>query len=204
MPTKAVLYARVSKDDGTQDTDNQLIRLREYASNQDMTIIDEYVDRCSGRSANKPERARLLSDARGHRFSIVLCTKIDRISRSTIDFYDFLKQLNESRAKLAAVDQPELSTDSPTGELLMGILAAVSQFERALIVSRTLDGLRRAKAQGKRLGRPANHARTLEIAKLRQEGLTTREIGQKIGISRGAVRQRLRRARLQKGVEEQR
>jgi len=198
---KVALYARVSKDNSVQDPENQLLRLREYAIQHDMKVVAEYVDTCSGGNSKKPERKKLLSGARGHRFSIVLCTKIDRISRSTKDFFDFLKQLDASNVKLDAIDQPELSTNTPTGELLLTILAGVAQFERSLIISRTLDGLARARAKGKRFGRPPNPAKTEEIIRLREQGLSLRQIAEKIGMSRQGVKQRLRRHRLQKRAE---
>jgi len=199
---KVALYARVSKDDASQDPENQLVRLRQHVMTNDMIVVAEYVDRCSGADLNKPERTRLLSDARGHRFSVVLCTKIDRISRSTMDFYTFLKGLGEAHVRLLPIDQPELGTDSPTGELLMAVLAGVAQFERSLIRSRTCDGLDRAKAQGKRLGRPPSSAKTEEMMRLKQQGLTVAVIAAKFGMSRQSVKQRLRRGRLHKGSQE--
>ena len=199
---KVALYARVSKDDRRQDPENQLSRLREYAKQKEMEISGEYVDSCSGGDPRKPARKRMIADARGHRFSVVLCTKIDRVSRSTMDFYDFLKQLEFSKVRLEAIDQPELSTNSPMGDFLMAMLAGVAQFERSLIVSRTKDGLARARAKGKRLGRPPNPAKTEDILRMRQEGLSLREIGKRVGISHQGVKQRLRRARLQNRVEE--
>jgi len=198
---KVALYARVSKDDRRQDPENQLSRLREYTQRQGMEITGEYVDSCSGGDPRKPARKRLLADARGHRFSVVLCTKIDRVSRSTMDFYDFLKQLEFSKVRLEAIDQPELSTNSPMGDFLMAMLAGVAQFERSLIVSRTMDGLARARAKGKRLGRPPFSVSTEEILLLRVEGLSLRQIAQKVGMSHQGVKKRFRQARATNRVE---
>jgi DNA invertase Pin-like site-specific DNA recombinase len=194
MSTKVAFYARISKDDGTQTTENQLARLRSYAEQHEMAIVRPYEDRCSGGDLNKPARKQLLKDARAHRFSIVLCTKIDRISRSTTDFYEFLSQLSNAGVKLEPIDQPELGTNSPSGELLMAVLAGVAQFERSLIRSRTLDGLACAKARGVRLGRPPNHAKTEEILALREQGLSYADIAAKFEMSVNGIRKRIRTA----------
>ena len=84
---------------------------------------------------------------------MVLVTKLDRAFRSSKDTYDNLAYLDQHKVGFIATTQP-IDTSTSTGKLLLGVLAAVAEFERALIVERTLEGLSRAKAQGKRLGRP--------------------------------------------------
>jgi DNA invertase Pin-like site-specific DNA recombinase len=200
---RVALYARVSKDDDVQDPENQLTPLRKYAKEQGYSIYREYPDCQTGKDVDRPEFQQMIRDARGHRFQIVLMTDVDRFARSTIHLHTEMKRLNDSNVKVCFINQPMANTDTPEGELLLGFLGVIAQFERRLISRRTKAGLARAIAQGKTLGRPPNHARTAEIARLRQEGLSPAEIGKQLGISRQGVKQRLRRARLQKGVKNQ-
>ena len=201
MKIKVALYARVSKDDDQQDPENQLIPLRKYAEEQGYTTYQEYPDYESGKDVDRPQFQQMIRDARGHRFKIVLITDVDRFARSMIHLHTEIKRLNDSNVSVRFINQPEASTDTPEGELILGVLGAVAQFERSLISRRTKRGLARAVAQGKQLGRPPNPARTDDIVRLRQEGLSLREIGRQLGISHQGVKQRLRRARLRKGVE---
>ncbi len=82
---------------------------------------------------------------------LVLVTKLDRAFRSAKDTYDNLAYLDQHKVGFIATTQP-IDTSTSTGKLLLGVLAAVAEFEWALIVERTLEGLSRAKSQGKRLG----------------------------------------------------
>jgi putative DNA-invertase from lambdoid prophage Rac len=93
----------------------------------------------------------------------------------------------------------DIDTKSPSGRLLFTVLGAVAELELELIRERTKDGLARARAQGKRIGRPPNPAKSQEIEALKAQGLSLKEIGNKVGMSRQAVKQRLRRARVQNG-----
>ena len=80
---KVALYARVSKADDSQDPENQVIRLREYAEGRGWEVYGEpYIDYASGADAFRPALDRMMSDARAHRFGIILVVKIDRIARN--------------------------------------------------------------------------------------------------------------------------
>ena len=85
--------------------------------------------------------------------AMVLVTNLDRAFRSAKDTYDNLAYLDSHKVGFIAATQP-IDTSTSTRKLLLGVLAAVAEFEKALIVERTKEGLARAKAQGKRLGRP--------------------------------------------------
>lgn len=149
-----VVYARVSTRDGEQDPETQLYGLREYAAQRGWVIVCEYVDQASatdlrGRTAWR----NLLEHVRKGGIDLVLVTKLDRAFRSAKDTYDTLAYLDSHKVGFIATTQP-IDTSTSTGKLLLGVLAAVAEFEKALIVERTKEGLARAKAQGKRLGRP--------------------------------------------------
>ena len=188
---KVALYARVSKSDESQDPENQLIRLRQYAQERQWEAVGEYVDRASGADAFRPELDRMMADARARRYSLVLCVKVDRLARSVPNLYALLSELDERGVKFECADQ-SISTNTPTGKLLLSILAGVAEFERELIRDRTKAGLARAKAQGKRLGRPRKRVNMDRARDLRSQGLGYRKIADALGVSYVTVRERLK------------
>jgi DNA invertase Pin-like site-specific DNA recombinase len=151
---KVALYARVSTKDGEQTPENQLLLLRQYAHQRGWELVREYVDLGSATDLRGREQWReLLDQVRKGGVNLVAVVKLDRAFRSAKDTYDTLAYLDAHHVGFVAVTQP-VDTTTSTGKLIIGVLAAVAEFERSLIIERTLEGLARAKAQGKRLGRP--------------------------------------------------
>ena len=151
---RALIYARVSTRDKDQTPDTQLYFLRDYCAQRGWVIVAEYVDQASAGDLRRRTAWRdLLAHVRKGGADLVLVTKLDRAFRSAKDTYDNLAYLDSHRVGFVAATQP-IDTTTSTGKLLLGVLAAVAEFERALIVERTHEGLARAKAQGKKLGRP--------------------------------------------------
>ena len=150
---RAAIYARVSKRED-QTPENQLLLLRDYCQRQGWEVVAEYVDEASAADLRgRSQWRRLLNHVHMGGLDVVVVVKLDRAFRSAKDTYDTLAELDRHGIRFVATTQ--LSMDgSPTGRLLLGVLAAVAEFERELIRERTLDGLARAKAQGKTLGRP--------------------------------------------------
>jgi DNA invertase Pin-like site-specific DNA recombinase len=188
---KVALYARVSKSDDSQDPENQLMRLRSYAQERGWEVFGEYVDMASGADANRPQLDRMMADARGRRFSLVLCVKVDRLARSVSNLYALLSEFDAREVKFECIDQ-SIATNTPTGKLLLSILGGVAEFERELIRDRTKAGLARAKAQGKRLGRPRKCVNMERARDLRSQGLGYRKIADALGVSYVTVRERLK------------
>ncbi len=147
---KVGLYARVSTD--KQDTDNQMIRLREIAQNRGYEVFDEYVDIASGRNAHRPNLDRMMKDAKQHRFDKIIAVKLDRIARSVTNLNNLMNDLYTWNIGIEFIDQP-IDTSTPAGKMILTILGAMAEFEREPIVERTNDGLKRAKKEGKTLGR---------------------------------------------------
>ena len=189
---KVALYARVSKADESQDPDNQLMRLIAYANERDWTITGRYVDMASGADDNRPELDRMMADARARRFGLVLCVKVDRLARSVTSLYRILSELDARGVRFECTDQA-ISTNSPTGKLLLSILAGVAEFERELIRDRTRAGLARARAQGKTLGRPRIPVDMDRARELRAQGLGYRKIAKELGVSHQTMLLRLRK-----------
>ena len=146
---RVALYARVSTLLG-QSPEMQLVELREYAARRGWHVIGEYVDRASGIKESRPALNRLMTDARRRKFDMIAVWKIDRFGRS-------LKHLVNALAELEAVgvafvslrDNLDLST--PAGRLMFQIIAAMAEFERALIQERVRrPAERKAKGQAAR------------------------------------------------------
>ncbi|MGD0818056.1 MAG: recombinase family protein [Methanomassiliicoccales archaeon] len=195
---RVALYARVSRADKDQEPENQLRKLREYASRHDWDIYAEFHDYVSGAASVKPTLEKMLREGRARHYNAILIVRLDRLARSAKQLLTMLEDLDRFGVTLVCSDQ-QIDTNNAMGKLLFTVLGAIAELELELISERTKDGLARAKAQGKRLGRPPNPQLDKEIIRLRTEGLSLREIGNRIGLSHQAVKQRLRRAGYKKG-----
>jgi DNA invertase Pin-like site-specific DNA recombinase len=151
---RVLIYARVSTRDGEQTPTNQIYLLREYCAQRSWQIVAEYVDEAS---AGDHRRRVAWRDLLAHVYrggaDVVVVTKLDRSFRSAKDTYDNLAYLDHHKVGFVAATQP-IDTTTSTGKLLLGVLAAVAEFELSLIRERTMEGLERARKQGKKLGRP--------------------------------------------------
>lgn len=158
------LYARVSTD--KQETDNQMIRLREVAKNRGWEVYDEYIDIASGKNAHRPDLDRMMKDAKSHKFDKIIAVKIDRLARSVTNLSNLMNDLFNWGIGVEFLDQP-IDTSTPSGKLTLTILGAIAEFERELIHDRTVDGLKRAQKDGKSLGRKATTLSPYQIEKAR-------------------------------------
>ena len=127
---KIVVYARVSTRDGEQDPETQLYGLRQYADQREWEIVREYVDQASATDQRGRIAWReLLEHVRKGGIDLVLVTKLDRAFRSAKDTYDSLSYLDRHNVGFVATTQP-IDTSTSTGKLLLGVLAAVAEFEK--------------------------------------------------------------------------
>jgi DNA invertase Pin-like site-specific DNA recombinase len=187
---RVAVYARVSTCNG-QSPEMQLAELREYASRRGWEILGEYVDHgFSGATQSRPELNRLMADAHTRKFDVVLCWKVDRFGRSLRHLVNALADLDSYGVAFVSLrDNLDLST--PSGRLMFQIIGAMSEFERSLIQERVRAGLRNAILKGKTLGRPRRIVNGDQMARLREEGASFREIAKAVGASPGTVRTRL-------------
>jgi DNA invertase Pin-like site-specific DNA recombinase len=183
---RVALYARVSTSNGQQDPEMQLRELREYAEHRGLTIIGEYIDRMTGSEESRPALNRLMMDAKQRKFDAVLVWKLDRFGRSLRHLVNALAELESLGLTFISLrDNLDLST--PSGRLMFQIIAAMAEFERALIQERVRAGLRNARAKGKRLGRPNVNVDALRIASLRAQGRSWAKIVAETGVSKGTA-----------------
>jgi DNA invertase Pin-like site-specific DNA recombinase len=152
-PRHVAIYARVSTID--QTADNQLLELRRYVEARGWTAT-EYVDTgVSGAKDRRPALDQLTADARRHQVDAVVCWKLDRLGRNLRHLVLLLDEWQTRGIGFITLGEG-IDTSTAAGRLVAGVLASIAEFERARVQERVHAGLRRARAQGKRLGRPRN------------------------------------------------
>jgi len=140
----AALYARVSTTE--QDPLNQLTPLREYAERHGWKII-EYIDQISGKKSSRPGLDALRNTVSKREVDVVITTKIDRLSRSTLDFLTLLEEFEVHDVRFIAIDQ-SIDTSTPGGKLLRTVVASVAEFELDIIRERIKAGIAEKKRRG--------------------------------------------------------
>ena len=143
------LYSRVSTSE--QTVENQRIRLIEYACKNGFTY-DIYEEVESTRKT-RPVKQSLLAKLRQSQYDAVVVYKLDRWARSSTELILDTKELIDKGVGFISISD-SLDFGTAAGKLQFQILSAFAEFERELIRERTIEGLRRAKLQGKRAGRP--------------------------------------------------
>jgi DNA invertase Pin-like site-specific DNA recombinase len=148
------------------------------------TLLGFEEDVASGRSQKRrPGLDRALELCESGEAAGLIVAKLDRLSRSTIDFGRLLERAQRKGWKLNALDF-NLDTSTPTGEMVANVIVAMAQYEQRVIGERTKNALAVKKANGVRLGRrptlPASVRR--RIARERDRGLTYRAIADKLNL----------------------
>lgn len=187
---RAAIYARVSTLD--QEPENQLLELRRYVEARGWTGT-EFVDRgVSGAKDKRPALDALLRDAKRRRFDVVICWRLDRLGRNLRHLVTMLEDLQHVGVAFVSLGEG-IDCTTPAGKLQLHILAALAEFERERIRERVLAGLQRARAQGRRLGRPV--ARVPRERLLNVEGMSAHIAAQQLGVSRSTVKRWRRQVR---------
>jgi DNA invertase Pin-like site-specific DNA recombinase len=185
---KAALYARVSTLD--QEPENQLAELRRYAAARGWQA-SEYVDHgVSGSQVRRRALDTLLRDARRRRLDVVVCWRLDRLGRNLRHLVTLLDNLQALGVSFVSLGEG-IDCTTPAGRLQLHVLAALAEFERARIAERVRAGLARAKANGKRLGRPQRAVPAGRVASVAH--LSVREAAAQLGVSASTLK-RWRRA----------
>src|SRR3989454_9634432 len=149
---RVAIYARVSTTD--QTCDNQLRDLRDYCRARGWTDVREFIDTgISGTKERRPALDKLMAEVKGRHVDVVVVAAFDRLGRSVRHLVETLELLRHLDVEFISLRE-QIDTGSPLGQAVFTIIAAIAQLERSLIVERVKAGLRRARAEGKRLGRP--------------------------------------------------
>jgi DNA invertase Pin-like site-specific DNA recombinase len=185
LPKKrAVLYARVST--GDQHPETQLYDLRQLAKQRGFEIVREYTDVISGSKSKRPGLDRLLSDARRGHFDVVLVAAFDRVARSVRHFLEVLDELNHLNIEFVSLRE-NIDTGGPLGRAMVVIVGAIAELERNLIVERIKAGMRRAKLEGRRLGRSPLDVDRAAVLRDRLSGMSLTQVAKRHRVSRATV-----------------
>ena len=178
------LYLRVSTLD--QHPETQLHDLRAMAHQRGFEIVAEYTDRISGTKAKRPGLDELLRDARRGRFQVVLVWASDRIARSVRHFLEVLDELNRLNIEYVSFRE-NLDTGGSLGRAVVIIIGAIAELERNLIVERVRAGMRRARLEGRHIGRRPVDVDRIAVLQERDRGQSLSQIATTHRVSRATV-----------------
>jgi DNA invertase Pin-like site-specific DNA recombinase len=173
-------YARVSATD--QDFNGQIDRLKAAGADR------IYAEKVSGKSTNgRHELGKALKALRPGDTLIVV--RLDRLARSVRDLLHLLDEIKAAGARFRALDDPWCDTTTPQGELILTVMGGLAEFERKLIRQRCDEGIKRAKAAGKRFGRPfrLDVGERKRIAERYAAGETMRQIADSLKVGEATV-----------------
>jgi DNA invertase Pin-like site-specific DNA recombinase len=184
MNKRAAIYCRVSTTD--QSVEPQLLDLRQMAQARGFQIVNEYKDVISGTKSRRVGLDQLLADARKHRFDCVFVWALDRMARSVRHFLEILDELNHLRIEFVSFRE-NVDTGGPLGRAIIIIVGAIAELERSLIVERVKMGMRRARLEGKQIGRAPMDVDRGQVLADRLSGLSLTAVAKRHRISRASV-----------------
>jgi DNA invertase Pin-like site-specific DNA recombinase len=178
---KVAIYARVSTRDKGQDTENQLVQLRDFASKQGWSITREYVDRETGSKSDREEFQAMFADA--------MFWSLDRLSREgVLETLQHLDRLTSCGVSYKSFTEQYFDSCGIFKDAVISILATIAKQERVRLSERTKAGLAIARSKGRQLGRPRLDVQPAQITRLKASGLSLRAIGRELNISDASVR----------------
>jgi DNA invertase Pin-like site-specific DNA recombinase len=183
------LYLRVSTSE--QTTENQRRELMAVAERHGWAVVrifeDAGISGVKGRN-DRPGLNALLKAVARREIDMVAAWSVDRLGRSLPDLLDLLRELHSKNVDLF-LHQQGLDTSTPSGRAMFSMLGVFAEFERAMLRERVFAGLARAKAQGKKLGRPQVSAEKADaIRQARASGMGERRIARELKVGVGTVR----------------
>jgi len=182
---RAALYCRVSTVD--QHPETQLLDLRQFAAQRGLQIVETYTDHgVSGTKARRPALDKMMEDARRHKFDVVMVWACDRLARSTKHLLQVLDELNGFGIQFVS-QREAIDTDGALGRAIIVIVSAIAELERSLIVERVRAGMRRAKLEGRRIGRAPLQVNRALLLRDRERGLSLNQLAGTHRISKASV-----------------
>jgi putative DNA-invertase from lambdoid prophage Rac len=185
LMSRTFAYCRVSTLDQTTDNQAREIEGAGFAVHA-KRIVTETV---SGSVAAMERKGFANLMDRMEAGDVLIVTKLDRLGRNAMDVRRTVDRLAAEGIRVHCLALGGVDLTSPAGKMTMGVIAAVAEFEKDLLVERTQSGLTRAKAAGKVLGRPQalSASQQQEIRVARAEGASLGAMAAKYGVSRAAI-----------------
>ena len=181
---RAALYLRVSTLD--QHPESQLHDLRSLAVQRGFEIVQEYTDKISGVKARRPGLDQFMSDALRGKFDVVLVWAFDRLARSVRHFLEVIDELNHLEIEFVSFRE-NIDSGGPLGRAMIIIVGAIAELERNLIIERVKAGMRRARLEGQRIGRPRLEIDRQALRRDRAQGHSLSELAKLHRISKASV-----------------
>jgi putative DNA-invertase from lambdoid prophage Rac len=183
--SRVFAYCRVSTGDQTTSNQTAEIAAAGFALDE-RRVLTETISG-SVAASERPEFARLLD--RLERGDVLVVTKLDRLGRNAMDLRATVDRLEASGVRVHCLALGGMDLTSPAGKMTMGVIAAVAEFERDLLIERTNAGLARAKKDGKRFGRPPtlDEQQTQMVYGLLDAGVPIAEIARDLKTSRQTI-----------------
>ncbi len=182
--------------------------LEEYCMKNGYEINRIYLETISGSrdARSRPMFREMMKDVESGKIDTVVTLKLDRFSRSLLDLLDAIENFKKHNVGFICVDDPFINTTTPQGTLILHIMGALAEFERALIYERTKVGIERAKREGKVCHRPKKKINLDRVVDRYNKGIPLIEIAAIEHVSYNTLQNRLREAgiKLSKKLEEER
>lgn len=190
---RVAIYARISTSDKGQNLETQILPLEEFVAARGWIITQMYTDIMSGAKESRPSLDNLMRDAKRRKIDAVVVYRFDRFARSTKQLINTLELFSSLGIDFISY-QEAIDTSTPAGKVMFTMISAFAEFERAIISERVKSGLERARAKGKKLGRPISQVSTEEILKLRRTGMAIRAISELTHLSKSSIQRRIQEA----------
>lgn len=185
MTGRAFAYCRVSTTE--QTTENQILAIRNAGYNViDHRVISETVS--GSTKATDREQFSNLIEHKIEAGDTLVVLKLDRLGRDNIDVQQTISKLIERRIRVICLDLPVSDLSSPEGKLMLQMFSAFAEFERNRITERTQEGLARAKAEGKRLGRPKATKTTRRVQECKASGMSQSKAASHLSLGIATVK----------------
>jgi DNA invertase Pin-like site-specific DNA recombinase len=182
---RAALYLRVSTVD--QNPETQALDLRQFAVQRGLEIVETYTDHgVSGTKARRPALDKMMEDARRHKFDVLVVWACDRLARSTKHLLQVLDELNGFGIQFLS-QREAIDTEGPLGRAIIVIVSAIAELEKSMTTERIRAGVRRARLEGRQIGRARLDINRQQVVMDRRTGMSLTNVAKRHNISRASV-----------------
>lgn len=188
--SRTFLYCRVST--ALQFTENQVQEVKTAGFDVQASRVVEETISGSIAANDRPGFQKLLE--RMESGDVLIVTKLDRLGRNAMDVRSTVEHLTQSGIRVHCLALGGVDLTSAAGKMTMQVLGAVAEFERDLLIERTQSGLKRAKAEGKKLGRPEAANTTAAVLRLKAQNMSQSEVAGELKIGIATVKRHWNRA----------